>query len=326
MKALLPQPIEREAVEILEKGGFEIVVAPDCKPETVGPLLKGAQVVILRTGIKMTEALLAQADELLMISRTGAGVDNVDLAAAAARGVLVTSSLGANTTSVAEHALALMLALSKRLFLMDTEVRAGNFAIRYKNLPRDLGGKTLGVLGFGRIGSLVAKSCRDAFGMKVLANDDYLPQAVKDSYDSWVRFVDRDQLFAEADAVTVHIPFTPEAEGLIGKRLLGKMKPGSIIVNTSRGGIIDEAALAEALRDGPLGGAGLDVFADEPPKADNPLLGIPNAILTPHSAALTEECVVRMATAAADRAVALAKGERPENIANPDALKHPRWK
>ncbi|MFA6506305.1 MAG: hydroxyacid dehydrogenase [Treponemataceae bacterium] len=324
-KALLPQPIEKEAVALLEKAGFEIVLAPECKPEVVGPLMKGVHVVILRTGIKVTGDLLKDADELLMISRTGAGVDNVDLKAATERGILVTSSLGANTTSVSEHCLALLLALSKQLFLMDREVRGGNFAIRYKNLPRDLRGKTLGVLGFGRIGSLTAKACRDVFDMKILANDDFLPDDAKKSLSSWVEFRDLDTLFSQADAITIHIPFVPEAAGLVGKRLLGKMKKTAFIINTSRGGIIDEAALAEALETGNIAGAGLDVFEDEPPKRDNPLLKLPNVILTPHSAALTEECVLRMAVAGAERAVELSEGNLPANIANPDVLKHPRW-
>ena len=325
-KVLLPQPIEKEAVEILEKAGFRIVTAPDCKPETVAPLMKDAKIIVLRTGIKITADLLQNADELMMISRTGAGVDNVDLKAATEKGVLVTSSIGANTTSVAEHCLALLLALSKQLFLMDKELRAENYKIRYKNLPRDLRGKTLGVLGFGRIGSMVAKACYDVFGMKILANDAYLPAEVKKSYASWVEFRDDlDSFFTDSDAITVHIPFVSEAEGMIGKRLLDKMPKGSFIINTARGGIINEKDLAEALKNGPLAGAGLDVLEDEPPKKDNPLLGLPNVILTPHTAALTEECVVRMAVAGVDRVVDLQNGKLPANVANPDVLKLEKW-
>ena len=138
MKVLLPQPIEAEAVGVLEKNGVRLITAGAPKPEIVGPLMKEAQAIVLRTGIKMTRELLAYPNELMMISRTGAGVDNVDIPAATEQGIIVTSSIGVNTTSVAEHALALILALFKQLFLMDGEVRKGNFAIRYKNLPQDL--------------------------------------------------------------------------------------------------------------------------------------------------------------------------------------------
>jgi D-3-phosphoglycerate dehydrogenase / 2-oxoglutarate reductase len=324
-KVLLPQPIEKEAVEILEGGGFDVAIAPECKAEIVGPLLRGAKVVVLRTGIKMNAELLSQADELLMISRTGAGVDNVDLNAATEKGVIVTSSVGANTTSVAEHCMALLLALSKQLFLLDREVRSGNFNIRYKNLPRDLRGRKLGVIGFGRIGSAVAKGCHETFGMKILANDEFLPEQTKNAYSSWVSFCDLDALFREADAVTIHIPFVPEAEGLIDRRLLGLMKKSAYIINTSRGGIVKESDLAEALAAGRLAGAGLDVFEHEPVQADSPLLGLSNVILTPHSAALTEECVVRMAVAGVERVVDLYKGLMPANVANPDVLKHAKW-
>ena len=168
---LLPQPIEAEAVQVLEKGNAHLLTASEPKPEIVGPLMKEAQAIVLRTGIKMTRELLAYPNELMMISRTGAGVDNVDIPAATEKGIIVTSSIGVNTTSVVEHALALILALYKQLFLMDGEVRKGNFAIRYKNCPTDLRDKTLGIVGFGRIGSSIAQACHTVFAMKVLAYD-----------------------------------------------------------------------------------------------------------------------------------------------------------
>ncbi|MFQ3619403.1 MAG: hydroxyacid dehydrogenase [Spirochaetales bacterium] len=323
---LLPQPIEDEAKEILEKAKLEVLLAPDPKPETVAPLMKKTQAIVLRTGITITRDLLGAATDLWTISRTGGGVDNVDLEAATERGVIVTSSLGANTSSVIEHALSLILSLSKKLCFMDREVRKGNFAIRYKNLPRDLQGRTLGVLGFGRIGSGLAEICHRAFQMGILANDEYLSEEKKASYKEWVSFVSKEELFRRSDIVSIHIPLTEETKGSINAALLSFMKPDALLINTSRGGVISEKDLIEALEKRKIAGAGLDVFEQEPPSPDNPLLRLENVLLTPHSAALTKECVVRMAVAGAQRVVDLFNGKIPEHIANPEVLHHPRWK
>jgi len=326
LKVLLPQPIEKEAVQVLEKAGMVLVTAEAPKPELVGPLLKDAQAVVLRTGIKFTRELLAWPNALLTISRTGGGVDNVDLAAATEQGILVTSSLGANTTSVVEHALALILALFKQLFRMDGEVRKGNFAIRYKNLPADLREKTIGIVGFGRIGSLIAQACHSVFAMKVLANDAFLTQAQKDGYRDWVTFVELSELCARADVISIHTPLTAETAGMFNRAFFQAMKKTAFIINTSRGGVIDEQDLIWALKAGEIAGAGLDVFEQEPIQEGSELLSLSNVILTPHTAALTEECVIRMAVAGAERVVELAEGFLPGNVANPEVLSLPRWR
>lgn len=324
-KVLLPQPVAPEAVELLHGSGVEVVEAVDPDPATVSPLLKNAQAVLLRTGIHLTRELIDEADELMIISRTGGGVDNVDIRAATQAGVIVTSSVGVNTASVIEHALALMLSLNKQLFRMDREVRSGNFKIRYQNLPRDLQGKCLGVIGFGRIGTGLAKACKQVFGMKIIANDDFLPERVKEDYRQWVEFVTLDELFAGADVVSVHIPFTEKTTGLIDRRYLDLMKPDGWLINTSRGGVIHEQDLIRALQDGKLAGAGLDVFEREPLDRESPLLQLSNVIVTPHSAALTKECVIRMATSGAERILQLFAGLIPDKIANPEVLKNKRW-
>ncbi len=323
---LLPQPIEPEAVAVLEAAGLAVVTAEDPKPETVAPLMPAARAIVLRTGIKITRQLLAGADNLLTISRTGAGVDNVDLDAAADRGVLVTSSLGVNTGSVVEHALALLMSLAKRLPLMDREVRRNNFAIRYQNLPSDLRGKTLGLAGFGRIGSTLARACRDVFGMRILAFDPYLPDAARAGFRDWVEFVSLDEMARESDAVSIHIPLTDETARLFDLDVFGKMKRTAYLVNTSRGGVVNEADLVAALKEGIIAGAGLDVFENEPIPPDSELLRLGNVILTPHTAALTAECVLRMAVSGAERVVDVFAGRIPANIANPRALEHPRWR
>lgn len=324
-KVLLPQPIDDEAREYLEAAGCEVNVAPDPKPETVAALLPGVEAVALRTGIRFDRELIEKANDLKTISRTGGGVDNVDLEAATEAGILVTSSLGVNTSSVIEHCISLMFALYKQLPLMDREVRDNNFKIRYKNLPRDFLGKTIGVIGFGRIGSGLARICRDSFGMKVLAYDAFMPEAVKQEYSGWVKFPELDSLYAEADVISLHIPATPETMGMINSRVLCLMKNDSILINASRGGIVDEAALVNALDEGLIAGAGLDVFENEPVEAESPLLNAENAILTPHTAALTTECVVRMAVSSAKRIVDVFEGRRPDSIANPEVLGHPNW-
>ena len=287
-RILLPQPIEEEAMDLIKRSGYEIVLSPDSKPETVQPLMKGVQGIILRTGIKMTRELMSHADDLWVISRTGAGVDNVDVQAATEMGILVTCVPGANTLTVVEHTLTLILTLMKQIPLMDREVRRDNFNIRFKNLPRDLNGKTLGVVGIGRIGSELAKICHQAFGMRILAHDPYLTPEAQAAFESWVEFCEMERLFRESDVISLHIPFSPETQKLIGAQHLSWMKPDAFLINTSRGGVIDEKALIQFLREKRIAGAGLDVFAQEPLGKDSPLKELDNVILTPHTAALTQ--------------------------------------
>ena len=325
-RVLLPQPIEDEAVALLKQEGLEVVLSPDKKPETVAAMLKGIQAVVLRTGIVFTRELMVQADQLRVISRTGAGVDNVDLEAATERGILVTCVPDANTYSVVEQALALMLALMKQLPRMDREVRRDNFDIRYKNLPSDLRGKTLGIVGLGRIGSELAKACHQCFDMRILGHDPYLTGNVRANYQAWISFCDLEKLFRESDIISLHVPSSSETRHLISARELAWMKSEAFIINTSRGGIVDEEALIRCLKERSIAGAGLDVFEKEPLEKNNPLKTLDNVILTPHSAALTRECVVRLALGAARAVVDFLHGRKPAGTVNPAALMHPRWR
>jgi D-3-phosphoglycerate dehydrogenase / 2-oxoglutarate reductase len=322
---LLPQPIEKEAMDLLKEAGCEVVFSPDPKPETVLPLMKGVQGIVLRTGIRMTRELMNHADDLRVISRTGAGVDNVDVQAATEMGILVTCVPGANTRTVAEHALALILALMKQIPLMDHAVRQGHFGIRFKNLPRDLTGKTLGLAGLGRIGSELARICHSAFGMPVLAHDPYLTPEARLAFKGWIEFCDMERLFKESDIISIHIPFSPATQRLIGARELGWMKRDAFLINTSRGGVLDETALIQCLKERRIAGASLDVFAHEPLEKDNPLIEMDHVILTPHTAALTRECVLRLALEAVQATIAVLEGRRPEGMVNPEVLKQPRW-
>ena len=324
-RILLPQPIEKEAMELFRKAGHETILSPDTKLETVQPLMKAVHAVILRTGIKMTQELMTHADNLWVISRTGSGVDNVDVPAATERGILVTCVPGANTRTVAEHALALILALMKQIPLMDHAVRNDHFEIRFKTLPRDLSGKTLGLVGLGRIGSELARICHTAFGLRILAHDPYLTPETRVAFEKWVECCDMERLFKESDVISLHIPFSPATHKLIGARELGWMKPEAFLVNTSRGGVLDESALIQCLKDKRIGGAGLDVFVQEPLRKDNPLKELDNVILTPHTAALTRECVVRLAVEAAQATLDVFEGKKPNGIVNPEVLTQSRW-
>lgn len=324
-RVLLPQPIESEATSLLEKAGCEIILAPDRNPETVALLMEKAEGLILRTGIKVTRELLAYADRLEIISRTGGGFDNVDVAAATEKRIIVTSNIGVNTNSVVEHCLSLMLALSKQLPALDHAVRKDQYAIRYQNLPRDLQNKTLGLVGFGRIGSRLGHICREIFDMDVLVYDPFLPETVKSTCCEWVEFVDLHTLVSNADVISIHVPLTETTYHAVGQKELSLMKPNALMINTSRGPVVDESALVNALKQKRIGGAGLDVLEQEPPSADHPMLGLDNVILTPHTAALTYDCVIRMATTAAECVLDVFNGKEPPNVANPEVLKTDRW-
>jgi D-3-phosphoglycerate dehydrogenase len=326
MNVLLPQAIESEAIALLERENCIITVAPDPKPEAVSPLIKDAHGLILRTGINITRDLIESADELLVISRTGGGLDNVDVGAASDHGIIVTSNLGVNTISVAEHVLAMMLALSKKLSTLDHAVRHSDFGIRYQNLPRDIFGKTIGLLGFGRIGCELGKICRQAFGMQVIAYDPYLKDEKKNECHSWVRMVELKELLEISDFISIHVPLTDQTRDLVDEAALSLMKSDAILINASRGGVVNEAALIKALENRKISGAGLDVFSEEPVPADDPLLKLDNVILTPHTAALTTECVTRMATEAAGCVIDVFAGRQPPNVANPHVLGSGRWK
>jgi D-3-phosphoglycerate dehydrogenase len=225
-----------------------------------------------------------------------------------------------------EHCLALLLALSKQLLVLDRETRRGNFAIRYRNLPRDLQDGRLGVVGFGRIGSLFAEKCHRLFSMRIIACDPLLPQERKKEYTDWVTFTTLDKVCREADALTVHVPANADTRGMIGHDQFRRMKPHALLINASRGGVVNEGDLIIALQEGVIGGAGLDVFEKEPVGTDSPLLGMDNVVLTPHAAALTEECVVRMAVSAAQRVIDVFNGFLPDNVANPEVIEQQRWR
>jgi D-3-phosphoglycerate dehydrogenase len=262
-------------------------------------------------------ALLAKAPRLLAICSTGAGYDMVDVDACTKAGVIVCSQTGTNKEAVAEHALGLMLSLSKKMAVTDKALRTGRPIDRYAFTGNDILGKTVGIVGIGQIGTRVAELCGGLMRMRVLAYDPYLSTGeVKSRGAEKVEF---DQLLAQADFVTLHCPRSAETLGMFGAAQFARMKPGAFFLNTARGGIHKEDDLAAALANGRIAGAGIDVFLVEPPPSSHPLLQFDNVIASPHIAGVTHEAMHEMARAAAEQWIEILDGKLPPRLVNPEA-------
>jgi len=267
--------------------------------------IPGYDAVVVRSATRIDADVLAAGQRLKVVARAGIGLDNVDVRAATARGVLVCNAPQSNVISAAEHTVALLLALARSIPQADASLRAGRWD-RSAFQGIELQGKRLGVLGLGRVGTLVAQRCQ-AFGMRVLAYDPYV--SAERAAQLGVEVVDTvGELCASADVLTVHLPKTPDTEGIVGEAELRVLPPRALVVNTARGGLVDEAALERALREGVVAGAALDVFAAEP-VTDSPLFGLPNVVVTPHLGASTTEAQDKAGTMVAEAVVAALCGE-----------------
>lgn len=316
-QVLLPQRIHR-AGEALLRAATDVFIPPDTEEATLVANIPGKHGLVVRTA-RITASVIEAGDSLQVIGRHGVGYDNIDVATATRRGIPVVITPEANVESVAEHTVGCLLALAKRIGEADRELRRGNFGARLTHTGSELHGKTLGLVGLGRIGCRVAEICRAAFAMRLLAYDPYV--APEHAAELCVELVgDLDALLAAADFVSLHAPLTAETRGLIGARQLATMKRTAYLVNTARGGLVDEAALIEALRAGSIAGAALDVFAQEPPPADSPLWALDNVIVTPHMASHTQEGLRRMAVDVAEEVLRVLRGERPKWVVNPEAF------
>jgi D-3-phosphoglycerate dehydrogenase len=262
-------------------------------------------------------ALIARAPHLLAACSTGAGFDVIDVDACTASGIIVCHQSGTNKEAVAEHALGMMLALSKKFAQADKALRRGAGQDRFALTGRDIRGKTLGIVGLGQIGTRLAELCNGLFGMTVLACDPHLDAAEVAARGATK--VALEELLERSDFVSVHTPRNAETLGMFGAAQFARMKPSAYFIQTARGGIHDEAALAAALAEGRIAGAGLDVFAQEPPPPDHPLLGFENVIASPHNAGITEEALHDMALGAAEQWIAIFRGEVPPRLVNPEA-------
>ena len=257
-------------------------------------------------------AMIEAAPRLKVIAKHGVGCDNIDLATAKARGITVAIAADANASSVAEHTLMMILGLAKNLGVMDGAVRR-DYSKRMTTRVVDVAGRRILVLGYGRIGKLVAPLCR-AFGMEVVLHDKLLQASTHDGYEVAASLGEG---LRGADFLTVHVPLTPETRGFVGREELSLMNPGAFVVNCARGGIVDEAALRDLMASGHLGGVASDVFSAEPIVPENPILEIEGALLTPHSAALSEESTRRMATRAASNIRDCLAGKLPPEMIYP---------
>ncbi len=294
-RVLLPQDIAEEGKAWLRERGYELRPGSGVSARELQREIADCDAVLVRTALLSAEVLRA-GPRLRVVARHGVGVDNIDLQAAADLGIVVTNGPHSNASSVAEHTLAVMLALARNLLIVDRALREGRFEVRDEVRGVDMEGKVLGVIGLGRIGSRVARMARLGLDMEVIGHDPFLPA---ERLPEGVSPVGLEELFRRADFVSLHLPATPQTHGLVGGRELAWMKPTAFLVNVARGGVVKEADLLEALRAGRIAGAALDVFAEEPPPRDHPLLALPNVLVTPHTAALTRECAVRMALHAA---------------------------
>jgi len=317
-KILIVQPIHERGVQVFDDR-FEVRVASDPSVATVIREIKGVEGVVVRTA-PFTREIIEAADALKVIGRHGVGVDNIDVKAATEKGIFVVNTPNANATSVAEHTLMVIGALAKRVVVYDRATRNGSWEIRNSYKAVDLDGKTLGLVGIGRIGSMVAKRAAAAYNMKVIAYDPYVQQEAAGKMGVSL-VAQMDDVFRQADVISLHTPLTPETRGFVNEAKLRLMKPTAFLVNLSRGEVVNEKDLCAALKAGVIAAAALDVYDPEPPLKDNPLFGLDNVILSPHSAALTEECVIRMATGAAEGVIEVLTGKRPQFVVNPDVFK-----
>ena len=287
VKVIVADKISERGVELLRQAGWNAVLTTK---ETLDAEIADADALIVRSATRVTRELLEKAARLRVVGRAGVGVDNIDLEAATRRGVLVMSTPGGNAISVAEHTFALLLALARQVPRLDAAIHAGRW--EKSSAGVEVRGKTLGLIGLGRIGGEVARRAR-AFEMRVLAFDPYISEAA--AREAQVELVPLEKLLAESDFVTLHAALSPATQNLINAQTIAQMKKGARLVNTARGEMVDEAALAAALKSGKLAGAALDVFVEEPPK-NSPLIALANVIATPHVAGSTAEAQEEVGT------------------------------
>src|SRR5438552_5242884 len=285
MKILVTDDVSMSGLQPLRDAGLLVEKKMGLTEKLLHESLRDYEGLIVRSETKVTANLMDAARKLRVVGRAGVGVDNIDVPAATARGIVVMSAPDRNTITKAEHALALLVALARNIPQANSSVKAAKWE-RKRFIGAELQGKTLGVIGLGRIGRAVAARAR-AFGMKIVGHDPFI--APDQARDLEIESASLDEVFARADFLTVHTPLTSETRGLIGPQAFAKMRKGVRVINCARGGLVDEAALYEAIKSGVVAGAALDVFEPEPPPPDHPLLGLSEVIVTPHLGASTTE-------------------------------------
>lgn len=321
MKFVMTQAVCPEGMELL-KGVADVYVADNQDPNNYLDQMKDANALIVRIA-KCDGHAIEHSPNLKVIGRTGVGYDTVDVKTATANGIPVVITPGANNRSVAEHAVAMMFALSKNLVEAQNEMCAGNWEIRGAKKAFELEGKTVGVIGLGAIGRETAKICQGC-GMKVAGYDPFMSQEKIEALGADY-YADYEDLLKVSDVVTIHVPLTDDTRNMISKKQLEMMKDTALIINCSRGGILNEDDLVDALKNGVIAGAGTDVYCSEPPRAGDPLLTCPNLVVSPHSAAQTREAVIKMARMCVKGCLAVAGGKKWPYVADKSVYDHPKW-
>ncbi|MDI3482611.1 MAG: D-3-phosphoglycerate dehydrogenase / 2-oxoglutarate reductase [Candidatus Methanomethylophilaceae archaeon] len=298
MKLLVTDPLSEEGLKILEESGIPVDVKTGLSEDELCEIIGDYDGVIIRSGTKITARVIEAGKKLKVIGRAGVGVDNVDVPAATEKGILVMNTPSANIISAAEHSMAMMLALARNIVWAHQSVHEGKWE-RKRFTGIELFGKTLGIVGVGRVGAEVAKRAR-AFGMKLIGYDPFLPEDIAESLG--VRLTTLEEVLSESDIITIHTPLTPSTKNMIDREEFAMMKKSALLINVARGEIVNEDALAEALREGHIAGAAFDVFAQEPlPPCE--LLELPNLITTPHLGASTVEAQEKVSVEMAEHVV-----------------------
>ncbi len=308
MRVLVVEPLAAEGLELL-RGRHDVDERLGLSPQEITAILPGYDALVVRSQVKVDAAMIAAGGRLAVIGRAGVGVDNVDLEAATRAGITVVNAPTGNTIAAAELTIALLLSLARKVAAADASIRRGEWK-RSQFTGTELRGKTLGIVGLGKIGQAIATRAR-GLQMAVVASDPFVTP--EQAATLGVELVPFEEVVARADAITVHVPKTKATTGLINAAVIGRMRPGVLLLNVARGGIIDEADLAAALRSGRVAGAGIDVYTAEPPTG-NPLLDAPNTVLTPHLGASTEEAQVAVAEEVAEQVLDVLDG-RPARYA-----------
>lgn len=296
LQVLIPSDISEVGKQYLRDRGYEIKMGRGLDEDTIIADAQGCDAMLVRNE-PITRRILENIPSVKVISKHGVGLDKIDLEAAAEQNIWVTNGPLSNAIAVAEHTMMLLLACAKKLVRFDLAIRSGDYNIRNTMKGMDVEGKTIGIIGCGKIGSMVAKKCVHGFDMKAVGYDPFVPSEARLPE---IEYVDTmEDVFRRADFVSLHVSATKDNAGFVNKDLISLMKPTAYLLNAARGTIVNEADLYEALHSGRIAGAGLDVYAQEPPSADNPLFTLPNITVTPHNASLTHETTDRMGLHAA---------------------------
>lgn len=314
-------PSTEPEAKILAEVGASLLIAENGSEQELVKLAPQAD-AILTCFAHVTPKVVQAGKKLQVIGRYGIGVDNIAVDEATKLGIPVTNVPAYCLDEVSEHALAFMFALARHVCSYDSAVRGGNWELKTGMPMFRMSGRTLGIMGFGKIGQTLAAKAR-GLGFKLIAYDPFLPAHVFGQHQT--ESVTLDELFSRSDFISVHMPLTADTRHMVNQDLLRKMKPTAFIVNTSRGGVIDQSALLLALQEGWIAGAGLDVFEPERLPPDHPLLHAPNLLATPHVAFYSEESVVELEIKAAENVAAILSGRRPGPVINPQVLELPRW-